>query len=96
MFDTGTRQSRIYVACLASYNSGILHGQWIEATSDRDEMQAAIDAILRASPCPNVTVTHPETGEEVPSAEEWAIHDYDSFPTLASIRALMQWRTWPR
>jgi antirestriction protein len=88
MFDTSTRQPRIYVACLASYNSGILHGQWIDATSDRDEMQEAIDAILRASPCPNVYVTHPETGEEVPSAEEWAIHDYDSFPNLGEYPGL--------
>ena len=23
---------RIYVACLAAYNNGILHGAWIEAT----------------------------------------------------------------
>jgi len=47
---------RIYVACLASYNSGILHGRWIEATADVDEMQEEIDAMLRESPCPNVTV----------------------------------------
>jgi antirestriction protein len=88
MFDTSTRQPRIYVACLASYNSGILHGKWIDATSDRDEMQEAIDAILRASPCPNVTVTHAETGEEVPSAEEWAIHDYDTFPDMGEYPGL--------
>ena len=27
-----TEQPRIYVACLAAYNNGILHGAWIEAT----------------------------------------------------------------
>lgn len=66
---------RFYAACLASYNSGILHGTWIDASSDVDAMQAAIAAMLRASPCPNVTVEH--EGKQVPSAEEWAVHDYD-------------------
>ena len=30
-----TEQPRIYVACLAAYNNGILHGAWIEATVAR-------------------------------------------------------------
>lgn len=72
---------RIYVACLASYNAGILHGRWIDASSDIDSMQAEIAAMLRASPCPNVTVRDPETGENVPSAEEYAVHDYDGVPS---------------
>ncbi|HOP18449.1 MAG TPA: antirestriction protein ArdA [Amphiplicatus sp.] len=55
---------RIYAACLASYNAGILHGRWIEVT-DPDEMVEAVAAMLAASP---------ETG-----AEEWAIHDYEGF-----------------
>lgn len=60
---------RIYVACLASYNSGILHGRWIEATADADEMQEEISTMLRASPCPNVKVDCVEcmgTGESFP------------------------------
>lgn len=72
---------RIYVACLASYNAGILHGRWIDASSDVDAMQADISAMLRASPCPNVTVRDPDTGENVPSAEEYAVHDYDGVPS---------------
>lgn len=59
---------KIYVACLAAYNSGILHGAWIAATSDPDEMQDEINAVLASSP--------------VPDAEEWAIHDYDDFPNM--------------
>jgi antirestriction protein len=55
---------RIYVACLAAYNSGILHGQWIAATTS-DEVQAEVGAMLAESP--------------VPGAEEWAIHDYEGF-----------------
>ena len=91
---------KIYVACLASYNNGVLHGKWIDASSDVDEMQDEINSVLRASPYPNVTVTCPECDGEgkpwgfgdsvcevckgkgdVPSAEEWAIHDYDDMPT---------------
>lgn len=55
---------RIYVACLAAYNSGCLHGCWIDATST-DEIMAEVRAMLAASPIPN--------------AEEWAIHDYEGF-----------------
>lgn len=55
---------RVYVACLAAYNSGILHGRWIEATNP-DEVQAEVRAMLAES--------------LVPGAEEWAIHDYEGF-----------------
>ena len=55
---------RIYVACLASYNAGILHGRWIDVT-DPDEIRERVAAMLAASP--------------EPLAEEWAIHDYEGF-----------------
>lgn len=92
---------RIYVACLASYNAGTLYGRWIDASTDADEMNAAIQEMLAGSPCPNVvrqkyededgatryvdTSTHSfnipdgwkKIGAPFPSAEEWAIHDYE-------------------
>lgn len=55
----------IYVACLAAYNSGKLHGAWIDATQDPEAIREAIQTMLAASP--------------EPDAEEWAVHDYDSF-----------------
>jgi antirestriction protein len=55
----------IYVASLADYNNGVLHGAWIDAARDPDEIQADINAILARSHEPN--------------AEEWAIHDYEQF-----------------
>jgi antirestriction protein len=57
-------EPRIYVACLAAYNSGVLHGAWI-AVEDEDAVWAAIRAMLKASP--------------EPMAEEFAIHDYEGF-----------------
>ena len=51
--------TRIYVACLASYNAGKLHGEWIDC-DDIDTMQEAVAAMLRASPEPNVTVDCPD------------------------------------
>lgn len=54
---------RFYAADLAAYNSGKLHGAWIDATSDVDEMQEQVAAMLAKSP--------------VTGAEEWLIHDYD-------------------
>ena len=96
---------RIYVACLASYNAGRLHGEWfdLEDYSDADELQEAIaEKVLRTSPYPNVmvdieckacdgtggmaegdqhvtcTACNGKGSKSVPSAEEWAVHDYDS------------------
>lgn len=55
---------RIYVACLAAYNGGRLHGRWIAAT-EPDEVRAEVRAMLAASP--------------EPDADEHAIHDYEGF-----------------
>ena len=35
--NTTTTTPKIYVACLASYNAGILHGRWIDADQDADD-----------------------------------------------------------
>ena len=65
---TTSSDIRIYVACLAAYNNGILHGAWIDADQDVGDIQAEIAAMLKASPSPG--------------AEEWAIHDYEGFEGL--------------
>jgi antirestriction protein len=44
----------IYVADLAAYNAGILHGRRIEASTDIAAMQSEVADMLRNSPCPNV------------------------------------------
>ena len=59
---------RIYVACLAAYNAGILHGCWIDANQSADNLYSDVEAMLDASP--------------EPGAEEWAIHDYEGFGAL--------------
>jgi antirestriction protein len=56
--------NRIYVACLASYNNGVLHGKWIDATSCADDMQAEINEMLRASKFPNVRVAKDDESAE--------------------------------
>ena len=56
---------RIYVACLAAYNNGQLHGAWIDADQSADAIHDEIRAMLASSP--------------IPGAEEWAIHDYEDF-----------------
>jgi len=56
---------RIYVASLADYNNGILHGAWLDADGDLDDIDSAIQLILDKSP----------TGE----AEEFAIFDFEGF-----------------
>lgn len=133
---------RIYVACLASYNNGVLHGRWIDASADVADMWPEIHAMLRESKFPNVTVPDYEaaakavgwqwdeggphffrnapgasplepyeyahlshedwrdlcemenidtTGHMVPSAEEWAIHDYEGLgPDLGEYAGLAE------
>jgi antirestriction protein len=56
---------RIYVASLADYNAGNLHGHWIDAAQPVECIQRAISEMLAQS--------------REPFAEEWAIHDYDNF-----------------
>lgn len=56
---------RIYVRCLAAYNNGILHGEWINANQPAEDIEAEVTAMLAKSP--------------IPLAEEWAIHDFEGF-----------------
>ncbi len=44
-----TEEIKIYVACLASYNDGILHGAWIDANQDVGNIHDEIRAMLQAS-----------------------------------------------
>lgn len=57
---------RIYVACLAAYNNGFLHGSWIEVNLGLEHVEESIKEILASSP----------VAEE---CEEWAIHDHEGF-----------------
>jgi len=66
-------QPRIWVASLADYNNGSLHGAWLDAARDEPELQADVDSMLAASPLTAAT------GEPV---EEWVIFDYDGFGRL--------------
>jgi len=67
-----TTTPKIYVASLSDYNAGRLHGKWIDATQDIDDVWAEIKTMLAASPEFRV---FPQGGP----AEEWAIHDYEGF-----------------
>ncbi|MBK9324209.1 MAG: antirestriction protein ArdA [Bdellovibrionaceae bacterium] len=60
---------RIYVACLAAYNAGQLHGEWINADQESHEIYADIKSMLEKSP--------------EASAEEWAVHDYEGFNSIS-------------
>lgn len=62
----------VYFACLASYNSGTLHGAWcdLEEVSDVDDIQAVIDHVIATSP--------------TEGAEEWAVHDSCGLPSILS------------
>lgn len=59
------QEIRIYVACLAAYNNGYLHGCWINANQDPYDIWGEVRDMLAISP--------------IEDAEEWAIHDYEGF-----------------
>jgi len=60
-----SEEIRIYVADLSAYNNGKLHGVWIDATDELEDIQVQINEMLKQS------------SEEL--AEEYAIHDYEGF-----------------
>ena len=62
---TETVSPSIYVSCLAAYNSGVLHGRWVDLTNGEDATATDIREMLATSP--------------VADAEEYAIHDFEGF-----------------
>lgn len=56
---------RLYIADLAAYNAGELHGIWINITHELEDIQEQIREMLAQSSMPN--------------SEEFAIHDYEGF-----------------
>jgi antirestriction protein len=65
--------ARIFIADLAAYNAGYLHGKWIDldASMTVDDLYAEIKSILAEGTrlCRETLSVH----------EEWAIHDYEGF-----------------
>jgi len=51
---------KIYFACLAAYNVGIIHGAWIDVTQAVAAIHLEVQAMLADSPIPN--------------AKEWMLH----------------------
>ncbi len=66
--DRSSSTPSIYVACLAAYNNGRLHGEWIDADQSAEDIYTEVQAMLAASP--------------EPGAEEYAIHDFEGFGSL--------------
>lgn len=56
---------RLYIADLAAYNAGHLHGIWIAATDELADIWTQVKSMLAESP--------------VAGAEEFAVHDYEYF-----------------
>lgn len=63
----------VWIGSWLDYNSGVLHGAWIDAAQDDESVGAAIQTMLSTSP------TTAQTGEP---AEDWGVFDYDGFGPL--------------
>lgn len=68
--DRITPPPSIYVASLADYNHGRLHGAWIDMTMDLSDIKHDLQRIMSSSP------TLRSEGE---TFGDWAIHDYEHF-----------------
>ncbi len=77
---TLTDTPRIYVACLAAYNNGFLHGAWIDADQDAEDIRKEVREMLKTSPAWKI-------GD---ICEEWAIHDYEGFEGIR----LSEWESF--
>jgi antirestriction protein len=67
---------RLYVASLSDYNAGVLHGVWLRADVEAEDLWDGINEMLAASP------TTQRYGDV---AEEWAIHDYEGFSSFVRL-----------
>jgi antirestriction protein len=63
--DKLTLRPMVWIGCLAAYNNGELHGDWVDAAVEGEELVRSAQEILSRSP--------------EPDAEEWAIFDDDEF-----------------
>jgi antirestriction protein len=64
---------RIYVADLAAYNAGYLHGEWIDLEGlTTEDVHERVQKILAEG-------TAKYARETLSVHEEWAIHDYEGF-----------------
>lgn len=63
---------RIWVGSLADYNNGDLHGEWLDAAREPEDIHEDIQAMLARGPAAR-------RGE---APEEWGIFDYDEFGSL--------------
>jgi antirestriction protein len=73
---------RIYVASLSDYNAGVLHGEWIEADLNPEDLEQAVTDMLRRSPTDS-------------RAEEFAIHDFEGFgPYQPGEYDSLDWVSW--
>jgi antirestriction protein len=60
---------KMWIGCLASYNNGVLFGEWVDVSTDAEENADQIARVLAASP--------------VKGAEEYMISDYEAPGAIA-------------
>jgi len=66
---------RVWVGCLAAYNAGTLHGEWVDVEGmDAEDLYQAILDVLKSSP--------------EPGAEEWGFFDHEDLPGIGEYSAV--------
>jgi antirestriction protein len=74
---------RIWVGSWLDYNDGVMHGDWIDATREPEDIEADIQAILSDSPTAERHGT---------STEDWGVFDHEGFGSCQiEERASLSW-----
>jgi antirestriction protein len=85
---TGERP-QIWIGCLAAYNGGDLHGEWVDA-SDADEIAEAAGRIIATSPAPLAEEYFVADYNAVPRAVIDHFGEYPDFERLAAVCAALE------
>lgn len=76
---------QVFVTCLAAYNNGTLHGEWVEAT-DEDELRESVKRVLASSPEPDAEEFFWSDTDNLPDQ----IGEYTSIKTTTAVGALVE------
>jgi antirestriction protein len=87
MTTTETVTPKVWIGCLAAYNNAHLHGEWIDAAVETDEIWAAQKRVLASSPIPRAEEHYIGDYE---GFGDYRVHEYASLTTIAFVARMIE------
>lgn len=85
---TTTVTPKIWIGCLAAYNNGKHHGEWVDAAVDEDEIWEAQKRIIATSPEQPFAEEHYIADHE--GFAPYRVHEYANLSTVAQVARLIE------